>query len=260
MTTLTAERPTLQGTDPRSLSVAECTFLRLQRRTPSTEATVTRHGASAAVSRPAPPATPLAPTPAHAADRPRDAPPVRRTDRACPDRTVEADTEPLRVRLVPCLAPAPRPTPTGTVSVRPPAIEDRILARRRESLAAERAARSDQASRGPVPSVDPTSTCCSLALAAIEALAGTRPVAQLARWLAPSVYDALAARSALSVRVLGTPGSARRPEVRRVRVFRLGEHIAEATVIVDDGRRVRALAVRLESWRGSWRAAALEIG
>ena len=181
-----------------------------------------------------------------------------RTDR--PGQQAQSPT-PVRPRLVPSLAPLPRLTaPTGPGHSRPPTLDERVLARRRAALAAERAAATAEAAVGPVPTGDPTSVCCSLVLAAVESLAGIRAVAQLARWVTPEVYEALSTRAALTVRVLGARVASRRPEVRRVRVCRIGEHVAEASVVIDDGRRVRAVAVRLESWRGSWRAVALEIG
>lgn len=163
--------------------------------------------------------------------------------------------------LVPALPPAPRPAPgTGPGHTRPPTLEQRLLARRRATLAAERAARSAEVPREAAPMPDPTPVCCALALAATEALRGTRSVAQLARWVSPQVFEQLAGRAALTVRVLGRTTASRRPEVLRVRVCRLGEHIAEAAVVVDDGTRVRAVALRLEMWRGAWRAVAFEIG
>jgi hypothetical protein len=189
------------------------------------------------------------------ADRAGDERPTER-----PELRAEAPTR-VRPRLVPSLGPLPRPAaPAGPGHCRPPTLDERVLARRRAALAAERAATTAEAAVGPVPTGDPTSVCCSLVLAAVEALAGTRPVAQLARWVTPEVYEALSTRAALTVRVLGAGAASRRPEVRRVRVCRLGEHVAEAGVVLDDGRRVRAVAVRLESWRGAWRAVALEIG
>jgi hypothetical protein len=107
---------------------------------------------------------------------------------------------------------------------------------------------------------DPTPVCCAITLAATEALVGTRAVAQLARWVTPQVFEQLAGRAALTVRVLGSVAATRRPEILRIRVCRIGEHVAEAAVVVDDGRRVRAVALRLETWRGAWRAVALDIG
>lgn len=164
-------------------------------------------------------------------------------------------------RLVPSLPAAPRPAPsTGPGHTRPPTLEQRLLARRRATLAAERAARTPGPVREAPAMPDPTPVCCALALAATEAMRGTRSVAQLARWVSPQVFEQLAARAALTVRVLGRAEATGRPEVLRVRVCRLGEHVAEAAVVVDDGTRVRAVALRLEMWRGSWRAVAFELG
>jgi len=118
-----------------------------------------------------------------------------------------------------------------------------------------------------------------VALAAVEVLAGSRPLAQLARWLTPEVYDALARRAALTApgtRVLDAAagvrdlagdamdpvpaGVARRPSVRRVRVHRVDAHTVEASVVVAQADRVRAVAVRLTRSTGRWRAAALVVG
>ncbi len=118
-----------------------------------------------------------------------------------------------------------------------------------------------------------------VALAAVEVLAGNRPLAQLARWLTPEVYDGLARRAVLTApgtRVLDAAagardlaadptdpvpaGAARRPSVRRVRVHRVDEHTVEASVVVAHADRVRAVAVRLTRSTGRWRAAALVVG
>lgn len=102
---------------------------------------------------------------------------------------------------------------------------------------------------------DPTPLCGAVVVAAIEALRCSRPLAQLARWVSPEVYEALA--RAVSPAPL-TPG--RRAVVRRVRVCLVGPGVAEGTVVVHDGARVRAAAVRFEAHRGSWRATVLQIG
>lgn len=97
--------------------------------------------------------------------------------------------------------------------------------------------------------VDPAPLCGAVVLAAIEALSCVRPLAQLARWVTPEVYEALA-------RAVGPAPAAtrRRAVVRRVLVCPVG------TVVVHDGTRVRAAAVRVEERRGSWRATVLQIG
>lgn len=110
----------------------------------------------------------------------------------------------------------------------------------------------------PLP--DPTSICCAVVRAAVEVLRGERPVAQLQRWLAPDVFDSLARRALLMQEATGVDSTASPVGVRRARMLRLGDAIAEATVVVEDMDRVRAAAVRLEARRGVWRVVILEIG
>jgi hypothetical protein len=75
------------------------------------------------------------------------------------------------------------------------------------------------------------------------------------------VYEALRMRAALTARAIGSGGGAgRHPSLRRVRACVVAPGVVEATVVADDAQRVRAVAVRLEGWRGQWRATALEIG
>lgn len=132
------------------------------------------------------------------------------------------------------------------------------------------------AAPGAAPDLDPRQACCMVALGAVEVLAGRRPLAQLARWLTPDVYDALSRRAALTApgtRVLDTAAgrrdvrrdddgrsAARRASVRRVRVCRVDEHVVESSVVVAHGDRVRAVAVRLTRASGWWRASALVVG
>jgi hypothetical protein len=107
---------------------------------------------------------------------------------------------------------------------------------------------------------DPAQWAGALVRSAVEALCGIRPAAQLARWLSADLYDSLARRAGLAVRILGRPAVARRAAVRRVHVCRIVPGVVEASVVVHDGSHLRAAAVRLEVHRGRWRATALEIG
>lgn len=112
---------------------------------------------------------------------------------------------------------------------------------------------------------DPATTCAAVVQAVIEVLSGTRPVTQLVRWLAPDVYSGLQRRAALGARIQRrtatlTSAAARRPVVRGVRVCCPADGVAEASAVVLDRGRVRAVAVRLEGLDGRWRATALEIG
>lgn len=114
----------------------------------------------------------------------------------------------------------------------------------------------------PAPLPDPTAQCCTVVRAAVEVLRGERPAAQLARWVTPQVRDQLAerARIGLAHAPLRNEEHHRPVQVRRVRLVRLGDDVAEATVVLDDDGRVRAAAVRLEARRGAWRVAVLEVG
>ncbi|MFI2103409.1 Rv3235 family protein [Isoptericola sp. NPDC019693] len=114
----------------------------------------------------------------------------------------------------------------------------------------------------PAALPDPTAQCCTVVRAAVEVLRGERPAAQLARWVTPQVRDQLAerARIGLAHDLVRTEEPHRPVQVRRVRLVRLGEDVAEATVVLEDDGRVRAAAVRLEARRGTWRVAVLEVG
>jgi hypothetical protein len=101
--------------------------------------------------------------------------------------------------------------------------------------------------------------------AAIEVLAGTRPVQQLARRLDERCLATLQHRAALTRRVAsGTSPTAgrlhRNPAVLSVRTLRVSEDVYEASAVVSDELRVRAVALRLERSRLVWRVTVLEIG
>ncbi|MEE6282718.1 Rv3235 family protein [Georgenia sunbinii] len=100
----------------------------------------------------------------------------------------------------------------------------------------------------------------ALVRAAVEVLTGSRPPAQLARWLSLDLYESIVRRAGLAVRILGRPQPARVAQLRRVHCHTVRPGVHEVAVVVHDGVRVRAAAVRIEAWRGRWRATALEIG
>lgn len=161
-------------------------------------------------------------------------------------------------RLVPAL---PRPTVEEAVG---PAHRVPLTASARVAVlrASDRSpmADVDDDETGPLPEGDPAVVARTIALAALEVLAGRRSAAQLARWLTPGVFDSLQVRAGLTQRVLGRTGIARPPVIRRARTCRVEPYVLEASVVADDGARVRAVAVRLEGHRGAWRVTALEIG
>ncbi|MET3946733.1 hypothetical protein ABIB49_001431 [Arthrobacter sp. UYCu512] len=101
--------------------------------------------------------------------------------------------------------------------------------------------------------------------AAIEVLAGARAVQQLARRLDDRCLAALQHRAALTRRMpCGASPTAgrlhRNPSVHSVRACRVTADIYEASAVVVEESRVRAVALRLERSRLAWRVTVLEIG
>lgn len=101
--------------------------------------------------------------------------------------------------------------------------------------------------------------------AAIEVLAGTRPAQQLARRLDERCLAALQHRAALTRRMpCGASPTAgrlhRNASVRSVRACQVSADIYEASAVVVEELRVRAVALRLERSRLAWRVTVLEIG
>jgi len=120
------------------------------------------------------------------------------------------------------------------------------------------------ASDGPAagtPLPDPESTVTAMVKAVVEVLAGIRQPAQLLRWVSRDVHATVSERAALTTRLRrGAPAATRHVVVRGVRVCHPADGVVEASAVVVDGSRVRAVAVRLEDHDGRWRATALEVG
>lgn len=102
--------------------------------------------------------------------------------------------------------------------------------------------------------------------AAMEVLAGIRPIHQLARRLDPRCLAALQHRAALIRREItrtGNPALARlhrNSTVRSVRVCEVREGVYEGSAVVVDDVRARAVAIRLERSKQVWRVTELVIG
>lgn len=102
--------------------------------------------------------------------------------------------------------------------------------------------------------------------ASMEVLAGIRPVHQLARRLDPRCLAALQHRAALIRREItrtGNPALARlhrNSTVRSIRVCEVADGVYEASAVVVDDVRARAVAVRLERSKQVWRIVELVIG
>lgn len=100
----------------------------------------------------------------------------------------------------------------------------------------------------------------SLAQAAVEVVAGQRPVLQMLRWTDEHVYGDLERRAALVAQARGTAARRLRAQVRSVHVCRPHPDVAEVSVHVRHGERSRALALRLERHRDRWRCTVLQFG
>ena len=100
----------------------------------------------------------------------------------------------------------------------------------------------------------------SLAQAAVEVVAGQRPVLQMLRWTDEHVYGDLERRAALVAQARGTAPRRLHAQVRSVHVCRPHPDVAEVSVHVRHGERSRALALRLERHRDRWRCTVLLFG
>lgn len=112
---------------------------------------------------------------------------------------------------------------------------------------------------------DPREWAGHIAQALVEVMSGSRPAPQLLRWTVPEVYAVVARRAAVSARRAAGEGRrgappAGRAVVRSVRVCEPADGVAEASAVVVDGGRVRALAFRLVGLDGRWRVEALQVG
>jgi len=118
------------------------------------------------------------------------------------------------------------------------------------------------------PAVDPARVCASILQVGGEAMRGLRPLVQLSRWVDDQIFTELAAfapthGARTSVRQRLEPDATAtvlaRARLRRIHVTRLSLHVAECTALVEMEGRVRAVAVRLEERRTSWRATTLAV-
>lgn len=102
--------------------------------------------------------------------------------------------------------------------------------------------------------------------AAMEVLAGTRPLQQLSRRLDQKCLSSLQHRVALIRREAARSSSPhvgrlhRNAAVRSVRVCCVADGVYEGSAVVVEELRVRAVALRLERSREVWRVTELVIG
>lgn len=90
--------------------------------------------------------------------------------------------------------------------------------------------------------------------AIVDVIAGLRPAQQIVRWLRPDVLEELRRRTPVT-----GGGPVRRPVVRRVVTCEVDPDTVEVAAVVVDGRRARAIALRLERFGDRWRVTALGL-
>lgn len=109
---------------------------------------------------------------------------------------------------------------------------------------------------------DPRRWGAHIGQAIVEVVAGVRSPAQIVRWTAPDVHAQVARLGTLTARRSQRPGQAPRlrATVRTSRAYAVRDGLAEVALVVDDGRRVRALALELTGQDGRWRVTAWRMG
>lgn len=117
----------------------------------------------------------------------------------------------------------------------------------------------DEPSAGPS---DPAETARALGLCVAEVLTGSREVDSIARWITDDVHRHLQQRAAVAAHARSVGRRSRaRPVLRvgSVLVCRPADGVAEATVVVHTRSHARAVAMRLETRHGRWRATAIAV-
>lgn len=103
---------------------------------------------------------------------------------------------------------------------------------------------------------DPGNWARALARGVTEVLLGMRPLPQLRRWVVHSLYEELEDVLDHHPHLPRAPGPCRAISAH---VCHLRDGVVEVSVVVSDGQRHRAVALRLERFRDRWLATALDI-
>ena len=107
---------------------------------------------------------------------------------------------------------------------------------------------------------DPRDWAAHITQGLVEVMHGVRPPSQVMRWTTPEVYAVVARRGSRAARRRAVRGSAHRTRVIRVHVCEPAPEVVEASVVLVDGGRVRALALRLTARDRRWVVEALQVG
>jgi hypothetical protein len=164
---------------------------------------------------------------------------------------------------------APRAEPTGVIVIRPaprrePPFDDELHDGRLHRAPFDRVLPFERSSdpRVWLPRPRPASTLPDpvpwgrrLLIGVIETAGGRRPLQQLAAMLSPGVATGLAADFERAA-----PHWTHAAVVRSVHASEPAEGVAELSATVLAGRRVHAVALRLEARDGRWRCTRLQLG
>lgn len=105
---------------------------------------------------------------------------------------------------------------------------------------------------------EPGGWAAQLALCAFQVIQGSRATAQVARFVTPAVHESLVRRRVGDARRAAHP--VRPVRVRRVRLCEPADGVAEVSVVLDDGVRARAVALRIQGLDGRWLVTDLQVG
>lgn len=98
-----------------------------------------------------------------------------------------------------------------------------------------------------------------LAQAVLEVCTAGRPVNQLLRWTDPAVYQELERRYAPRASRDARQRRVRAAErIRSIHLCEPADGVAEVCALIVGGERPRAMALRIEGWRGRWVCNVLE--
>jgi len=174
--------------------------------------------------------------------------------------TITRESSPRPRRHVSFVRPAPLREPPFDDEVQPPHLRPVGPLDRRLPFEEVRGARVPQP--GPVlaPTLpDPVGWGRRLLIGIIETAGGRRPLQQLAALLSPAVATGLGADFERAAQ-LNAPHWTHAATVRSVHACVPAEGVAELNATVQAGRRVRAVALRLEERDGRWRCTRLQLG
>lgn len=110
---------------------------------------------------------------------------------------------------------------------------------------------------------DPISAAGQLAQILLEVMTAVRPAHHVHRWVSDEVRTTVVRRHKVALS-RAVPGTSRqiRPRIRvlGVRACEPADGVAEAAVVLWDGLRVRAMALRLVGQDGRWTVHTMELG